>query len=158
MTYILIRLIERGVTNLLIGKIQMNGTESPNPTKKRIRGNAIDRLVKASARKVRDQSELIADALVTRVIAGDVNCAKLLVTLIEKLPPPKRKHRSMALECLKSGPWQDPAATGSPSADENEDEESKRLDALLGDEFVRELEKYRQAEREIARKIPASGA
>lgn len=132
-------------------------TEAPKSAKKkRVRGNAIENLVKASARRVRDQSEEIADALVDRVIKGDVNCAKLLVTLIEKLPPPKSKHRSIALQWLKSGPWKDPSAAGTLPVDEDEDGESKALDALLGEEFLSALENYRKAEREVASRDAAS--
>ena len=128
-------------------------TEAPKPKKKRIRGDAITRLARASSSKVRDKSEEIIDALVRRVIEGDVNCAKLLVTFIERLPPPKHKYRSAALELLKSGPWQKPAATGCVPL---EDDESKELEQRLGKDFVDALENYRRAEREIAIKNASS--
>jgi hypothetical protein len=76
--------------------------------KKRIRGDALQRLAKASARKVRDNSEEIIGALLGRVLAGDVSCAKLLVTLIERLPPRKKKFRSIATEWANSPEWEPP--------------------------------------------------
>jgi hypothetical protein len=130
-------------------------TEAPKPAKKkRIRGDAITRLAKESASQVRDKSEKIIDALVGRVLEGDVNCTKLLVMLIERLPPPKRKHHSMALQWVKSGPWRGPEGTRSiPMNEEEEDEETNHV---LGKEFVTALENYRRAEREMAARDAAS--
>jgi hypothetical protein len=102
--------------------------ETPQPQKKkRVRGNAIDRLAKATARSVRDRSAELSDALFKRALEGDVNCTKLLVTLIEKLPPPKRKYRSIALQWANSPVWQDPEH----NADAGEDIESD--EAFLAD-------------------------
>jgi hypothetical protein len=89
----------------------------PSKKKKRVKGNAIDRLAKATARKVRDESAELSDALFKRALAGDVNCTKLLVTLIEKLPPPKCKYRSIAEEWAKSPEWEPPVAGGDSDAD-----------------------------------------
>ena len=125
--------------------------EPPKPEKKkRVRGGALENLVKASADEVRDNCEEIAKALVKRVVAGDVNSARLLLALIDKLPKPKRKHKSIALQWLKSGPWQGPSATGD---DDIEDEE---MDERLGEEFTTALENYRRAEQAMAAKNPPS--
>jgi len=78
---------------------------------KRTRGDAITRLCKATARNVRDHSELLANTLFARAIAGDINCTKLLVSLIEKLPPPKMKYRSLALELASQPEWKGPPQT-----------------------------------------------
>jgi len=119
--------------------------------KKRVRGGAMENLVKASADQVRDHCQQIAEALVKRVIAGDVNSARLLLALIDKLPKPERKHQSIALRWLKSGPWQGP-----PSTEDNEDNEDKETNELLGEEFTTALENYRRAEQEIAARNTAS--
>jgi hypothetical protein len=44
--------------------------------KKRLRGSAMENLVKASADEVRAHCTEIAEALVKRVVAGDVNSAR----------------------------------------------------------------------------------
>jgi hypothetical protein len=89
--------------------------------KKRVRGNAIDRLAKATARRVRDRSAELSDALFNRALEGDVSCAKLLVTLVEKCPPPKRRFRSLALEWANSSEWKDP--------EDNADADGENLEA-----------------------------
>ena len=75
-------------------------------SKKRVRGNAVTRLAKATARNVRDKSEELSAALVNRALEGDVSCTKLLLTLIEKCPEKKRKFRSMAEELANAAQWQ----------------------------------------------------
>ena len=91
-----------------------------SPAKKRIRGNAITRLCKASAKTVRENSEKFAQSLFEGALKGDVSCAKLLVTLIEKTPPPRqRKLRSMALELANSPQW-----TGPPPKTDDLDDDS----------------------------------
>jgi hypothetical protein len=86
----------------------------PKSKTKRVRGNAIARLAKATAHKVRNNSDQLSDALFKRAMEGDVNCTKFLLTLIEKCPERKRKHRSMATELANSpewkGPWRDAPA------------------------------------------------
>jgi hypothetical protein len=87
--------------------------ESPTPIasepkKKRVRGDALKRLTKATARYVRHNSDELAKALFTRALEGDVSCTKLLVSLIEKAPPPKTDFRSIALEWANSPAWKDP--------------------------------------------------
>jgi|SRR5579863_3033555 len=83
-------------------------TQIPSKKKKRVRGNAIDKLARATARRVRDDSTRLSDALFERALKGDVNCTKLLVALIERVPPPTRKHRSIALEWANSPEWTGP--------------------------------------------------
>lgn len=62
----------------------------PNTTSaKRVRGIAIERLSKACAKKVRDNSEKIAESLFDHTLEGNVNCAKLLVSLIKEEEPRK---------------------------------------------------------------------
>jgi hypothetical protein len=78
-----------------------------NPPKKRIRGDAITRLCKGISRNVRDNSDQLANTLFERALAGDVNCTKLLVALIEKLPPPRSRGKSAItkfLDRLEFGP------------------------------------------------------
>ena len=65
--------------------------------KKRARGHALIRLCKASARVVRDHSGEIVKSLYAGVLQGDVSCAKMLVTLIEKLPPPRPRRPKSTL-------------------------------------------------------------
>ena len=79
--------------------------------KKRVRGVALTRLCKASARTVRNHSSEIVASLYKGVLEGDVSCAKMLVTLIEKLPPPKpreKKRPSIALLLENSPQWTRP--------------------------------------------------
>ena len=96
----------------------------PKSKTKRVRGNAVTRLAKATARNVRDNSDKLSDALFKRAMEGDVSCTKLLLTLIEKCPPKrKRKQRSMATELANSpewkGPWRD--APANEAFDDSED-------------------------------------
>ncbi len=115
--------------------------------KKRVRGGALENLVKASADQVRDHCEQIAEALVKRVIAGDVNSARLLLALIDKLPKPEPKHQSIALRWLKSGPWQGPPST--ENDEDLDDDEQKELEERLGEEFATALADYQRAEEKI---------
>ena len=76
-------------------------TESAIPTakskpKKRVRGDAVARLAKATARNVRDKSEELSAALVNRALEGDVSCTKLLLTL----------SRNALRKNANSGAWQ----------------------------------------------------
>jgi hypothetical protein len=93
---------------------------SPKPKPKRVRGNAIERLTRATARHVRDNSDNLANALFAQALKGDVNCTKLLVALIEKIPPRKRKRKfkSIALEWANSPEWKGPEYDG--EADETQ--------------------------------------
>lgn len=109
-------------------------TQSKKKKQKRVRGTAIDRLAKAVAKSVRDRSTELSDALFKRALEGDVCCAKLLVTLIEKLPPPKRKFRSIALEWANSPAWKDP--NENVDADGEPDNE-----AMTPEDFQRILER-----------------
>lgn len=87
-----------------------------NAPKKRTRGDAITRLCKAISRNVRDNSDTLAATLFERALQGDVNCTKLLVALIERLPPPKpRKVRSMAAELANSPQWTGPPLSEQPN-------------------------------------------
>lgn len=86
-------------------ELQTAGKASKAPPKKRVRGNAVTRLAKATARIVRDNSDKLSDALFKRALEGDVNCTKLLVALTEKCPQKKRKHKSMALLLANSPQW-----------------------------------------------------
>jgi hypothetical protein len=65
-------------------------------SKKRVRGNAVTRLAKATARNVRDKSEELSAALVNRALEGDVSCTKLLLTL----------SRNALRKNANSGAWQ----------------------------------------------------
>jgi hypothetical protein len=90
-------------------------TDGPasQPTKpKRIRGNAIQRLRKASARTLRDNSSRIANALLERALVGDVSSAKLLVTFVEKpkARKVKKKRRNLAAELAAQPQWVGPPA------------------------------------------------
>ena len=89
---------------------------SPKPKTKRVRGNAIEKLTKATARYVRRNSDELAKALFTRALEGDVNCTKLLVSLIEKAPPPKTNFRSIALEWANSPEWKGPESDAEADA------------------------------------------
>jgi hypothetical protein len=93
-------------------------------SKKRVRGNAVTRLAKATARNVRDKSEELSAALVNRALEGDVSCTKLLLTLIEKCPEKKRKFRSMAEELANAAQWQGdwPKARPNPEDFDDSDE------------------------------------
>ena len=86
----------------------------PKSKTKRVRGDAVTRLAKATARNVRNNSDQLSDALFKRAMEGDVSCTKLLLTLIEKCPEKKRKQRSIAMELANSpqwkGPWPGPRA------------------------------------------------
>jgi hypothetical protein len=79
-------------------------------SKERLRGNALRRLCKDSARTVRRNSGQIVQSLYKGVLQGDVSCAKLLVSLIERLPPPKprRQKRNFLLELALSPEWTGP--------------------------------------------------
>ncbi len=124
---------------------------STSEKKGRVRGSAMENLVRASADQVRDHCQQIAQALVKRVIAGDVNSARLLLALIDRLPRPERKHQSRPLQLLKGGPW-----PGPPFAEDDEDDEDNEAKELLDKEFTTALENYRRAEQEIAARNAAS--
>jgi hypothetical protein len=79
---------------------------SESPAQKRIRGNAIHRLAKATSQAVLQHTDQIAKALCDRALTGDISSVKLLLDLIEKLPPPApRKQKSMAALLANSPPW-----------------------------------------------------
>jgi len=59
-------------------------TETTSPKPKRVRGDAVKRLYKATARIVRDNCDKIAQTLLDCALSGDVSAAKLLVAFIEK--------------------------------------------------------------------------
>ena len=74
---------------------------------KRGRGDPIKKLRKASAQKVRDNSEKIAQALLDQTLNGDVGCAKLLFALTENTEPSEttkkpEPYRSLAEELANS--------------------------------------------------------
>ena len=101
--------------------------ESPK-TKKRVRGDALTRLCKASASTVRENSSQIIDSLYKGVLKGDVSCAKLLVVLIEKLPPPaprREKHNTnfdMVGELINAPRWTGPPLSELPDPEDDDDE------------------------------------
>ena len=94
---------------------QTNTSETDAETEpsapKRKRGNAIRTLRKASARLVRNNSTKIAAKLLAKTLEGDVQCAKLLVALIQLNPPPKLKdtpaYRSWAEEWENELKWEE---------------------------------------------------
>lgn len=105
---------------------QIKTTQSKK--RKRVRGNAIERLVKATARNVRERTAELSDALFNRALEGDVNCTKLLVTLIEKLPPPKRKFRSIATEWANASEWKDPEVDADAQGEDFEADQCRELE------------------------------
>jgi hypothetical protein len=56
------------------------------PKKKRLRGNVFKRLRKDAEKTVRSATLRIAKALLKQTLLGDVKCAKLLFSLLEKNP------------------------------------------------------------------------
>jgi len=94
--------------------------------KKRVRGDAVARLAKATARNVRDKSEQLSAALVNRALEGDVSCTKLLLTLIEKCPEKKRKFRSMAEELANAAQWQGDWPKARPNPEDFADDDEYR--------------------------------
>ena len=110
-----------------VQRMEEREAEENPKARKRVRGDALTRLCKASARTVRENSPKIIDSLYQGVLQGDVSCAKLLVVLIEKLPPPKprREKHNRTLEMireLKNAPeWTGPLPSEMPDpADEDE--------------------------------------
>lgn len=86
-----------------------NKAQIDAPKKKRSRGDAITRLCKAISRNMRDNSDDLAEKLFDRALEGDVNCTKLLIALIERLPKPKsRKVDRLLLELAKEPEWKGP--------------------------------------------------
>jgi hypothetical protein len=100
---------------------------SVNVPQKRVRGNAVTRLSKAVARQVRDNSDDLARRLFLRAFEGDVNCSKLLVTLIEKIPSrkPRRKQRVSGFKLLSRSKPVEESEQFSPPALQDEREEFK---------------------------------
>ena len=60
---------------------------------KRVRGNAIRKLRKASARFMLEKGEEIAKVLLDRALQGDLSCAKFLISMTEKQIPGRLKER-----------------------------------------------------------------
>jgi len=82
------------------------------PKKKRVRGPAIRRLRKASAHTISENSEEIAKALLDHTLDGNVNCAKLLFSLLDKTPAEsqkRHKHRPTLASQLEAEPQSDPS-------------------------------------------------
>jgi hypothetical protein len=89
--------------------------------RKQIRGDAVKRLRTATARKVRDNSELIAESLLYGALKGDVSRVKLMFALIENKKPRKTTKKtagktspydSIALKWASEPEWQGPIPTG----------------------------------------------
>jgi hypothetical protein len=71
------------------GKIaKSRKTATPTAAPKRVRGDGIKRLAKASARALRDNGDGITKKLLGKALRGDVSCARLLIALAEKKTPP----------------------------------------------------------------------
>ena len=107
----------------IVKRMEEKEQERNPKLKKRVRGDALTRLCKASARTVRENSGAIVKSLYDGVLQGDVSCAKLLVVLIEKLPPPKpRSYQWKKILDLAKGPqWTGPLPSEMPGH-ENDDE------------------------------------
>ena len=70
---------------------------------------------------MRNHSSEIVASLYKGVLEGDVSCAKMLVTLIEKLPPPKpreKKRPSIALLLENAPQWTGPLPSEQDDPDE----------------------------------------
>ena len=82
--------------------------EAPPVAKpKRQRGNALKALRRSAARIVLQNSDKIAEALLSETLTGDSQTGKLLIALSEKPPSGKRKKkkRSLALEWTNEPEW-----------------------------------------------------
>jgi len=66
---------------------------SPAKSKKRVRGTARQRLAKACARAMRDDSNNIVDALFKRALEGNVGSVRLILSMLEKLPAQSRRKK-----------------------------------------------------------------
>lgn len=98
--------------------------EAKNP-RKRVRGHALTRLCKDSANTVLEKSSELVESLYKGALEGNVSCAKLLVALIEKLPPPKprrKKQRSIALELANCPPWTGPLPSEMDDLEDQDDQ------------------------------------
>ncbi len=105
-------------------------------------------LLQATANEVGEQSDEIAKALVDRVIHGDVNCAKLLLALLDELPQPKSKNSSFIRKLVNAPQWTGPP----PEEDENEDafELNAELEQRIGKIHFAALVNDRIARRKTA--------
>lgn len=65
-------------------------SETPKAIKKRVRGDPMARLARASARVLRDNSDAIVKAVFDNAIVGNTASAKLLLALVDKVPSRRR--------------------------------------------------------------------
>ncbi len=86
--------------------------EPTPPKQKRVRGPAIRRLRKASAHTISENCDEIAKALLEHTLKGNVNCAKLLLTLLERTSAEnerRHRHRPTLASQLEAEPQWDPS-------------------------------------------------
>src|SRR5580698_7994560 len=74
------------------------------PKKKRLRGNVFKRLRKDAEKTVRDNTLKICKALLKQTLQGDIKCAKLLFSLLEKNPNEAAPQKFRDLASILSGP------------------------------------------------------
>ena len=76
-----------------------SSTAEPKP--KRLRGPALERLRKATAQAVRENSAQIAKALLDHTLEGNMSCAKVLLALLEEKPGETQKRSPNALALIR---------------------------------------------------------
>jgi len=72
-------------------ELQSKSAVAGTASKKRLRGNPLERLARESARKVLENCDKIAQKLLDRALEGDLSSTKLLISLAEKAPPPQSR-------------------------------------------------------------------
>ena len=97
---------------------EISAAEPTRPKQKRGRGPAIRRLRKASAHTISKNCGEIAEALLKHTLEGNVNCAKLLISLLERTSAEdeqRNKHRpSLAAELEAERQWDPSMSKGGP--------------------------------------------